>query len=254
MCGLAHIFESQGFATVLVGFVREHINIIKPPRALWLNFPMGRPLGKPNDPDFQKKVIRSAFDLLEIKSGPILEDFKEIIPVRKGRMSYALPVDLVFKVSQLGDIDNLSKQVEKELSDIMPDYLSAKKKSGRTTVGASEIEISNYIPFITEFAKGNKPKSLRKGLPSVPLLKLVVEDLNAIYTEARIFRDEVDDFELLGKWFWEESKAGQLLLAVEAVSLASEDQVLRQIAAMSLLTPRFWSEGPLPGISGSGWT
>ena len=31
-------------------------------------------------------------------------------------------------------------------------------------------------------------------------------------------------------------------------------EVLRQIASMSLLTPRFWSEGPLPGISGSGWT
>ena len=42
-------------------------------------------------------------------------------------------------------------------------------------------------------------------------------------------------------------------LAVEAVSLESDDPVLRQIASMSLLTPRFWSEGPLPGISGAGW-
>ena len=59
---------------------------------------------------------------------------------------------------------------------------------------------------------------------------------------------------MLGKWFWEETHAGKLLLAIEAVSLESDDQVLRQIASMSLLTPRFWSEGPLPGISGSGWT
>ena len=57
MCGLAHFFESQGFATVLVGFVREHIDMIKPARALWLNFPMGRPLGKPNDPEYQKRVM-----------------------------------------------------------------------------------------------------------------------------------------------------------------------------------------------------
>ena len=75
MCGLAHIFESQGFSTVLVGFVKEHIEIIKPPRALWLNFPMGRPLGKPNNAEFQKKVIRTAFDLLEKSSGPVLDDF-----------------------------------------------------------------------------------------------------------------------------------------------------------------------------------
>ena len=49
---------------------------------------------------------------------------------------------------------------------------------------------------------------------------------------------------MLGKWFWEETYAGKLLLAVEAVSLESDDQVLRQIASMSLLTPRFRSEGP----------
>ena len=49
---LAHFFESFGLSTVLVGFVKEHIEAIKPPRALWLDFPMGRPLGKPNDPDY----------------------------------------------------------------------------------------------------------------------------------------------------------------------------------------------------------
>ena len=52
MSVLAHFFESFGLSTVLVGFVKEHIESIKPPRALWLDFPMGRPLGKPNDPDY----------------------------------------------------------------------------------------------------------------------------------------------------------------------------------------------------------
>jgi len=253
VCGLAHIFENQGFSTVLVGFVKEHIEAIKPPRALWLNFPMGRPLGKPNNPEYQKKVIRSAFNLFQKRLGPILEDFEDIIPVKCGRMSYALPVELVFKVSQLGDIDELVKEVQIETSNLIPDYIKAKNKFSRTTVGASEMQISELVPYIGEFAKGKKPKSPRKGLPSIPQLKLVVEDLNAIYTETRFYRDKIDDFEFLGKWFWEETKAGKLLLAVEAVSLESNDPVLRQIASMSLLTPRFWSEGPLPGISGSGW-
>ena len=254
MCGLAQIFESQGFSTVLIGFVKEHMEVIKPPRALWLNFPMGRPLGKPNDPEFQKKVIRVAFKLLQKSPAPVLEDFPEIIPVKEGRMSYALPVDLVYKVNQLGDIDKLTDEVKKELSNLMPDYLKAIDNNGRTTVGASEMEISDFVPYISEFAKGNKPKSPRKGLPAIPLLKLVVEDLNAVYTETRIYKYKIDDLEMLGKWFWQETYAGKLLLAIEAVSLESDDQVLRQIASMSLLTPRFWSEGPLPGISGSGWT
>ena len=86
MCGLAHYFESEGLTTVLVGFVREHIEGIKPPRSLFLDFPMGRGLGKPNDPAFQKKVIRAAFELFDAQGGPVIEDFPEVIPVKNGRM------------------------------------------------------------------------------------------------------------------------------------------------------------------------
>ena len=49
------------------------------------------------------------------------------------------------------------------------------------------------------------------------------------------------------------AEAGRLLLSLEAVALESDDKVLRAIVDMSLITPRFWSEGPLPGSSGSGW-
>ena len=250
---LANYFESQGFTTVLVGFVREHIAAVKPPRALWLNFPMGRPLGKPNDPDYQLKVIRAAFSLLDKSPGPVLEDFPDVIPVKDGRMGYALPVELVIAKDDIGDVDQLVAVIESEMDALLVPYEAAIAARGRTTVGASELPIQEFVPFIAEFVKGNNPKSPRKGLPPVPLLKLVVEDLAAYYTEARTHRDDIDDIELLGKWFWEETKAGVLLLWLEAVSLESDDKVLAQIVEMSLITPRFWSEGPTPGNSGAGW-
>jgi len=250
---LAHFFESYGFSTVLVGFVKEHIQAIKPPRALWLNFPMGRPLGKPNDAEYQKKVIRSAFSLFDSSSGPVLEDFPDIIPVKNGRMGYALPVELVMKKNEIGDVDIILKEIENEIQDLKQAYDNAISDRGRTTVGASEMSISDFAPFIAIFVKGDMPKSPRKGLGAIPQLKLVVEDLQAYYTEAVTHRDGIDDFEKIGSWFWEETKAGRLILALEAVSLESENRVLRQIVDMSLITPRFWSEGPLPGTSGSGW-
>jgi len=250
---LAHYFESAGFATVLVGFVREHMEVLTPPRALWLNFPMGRPLGKPNDPDFQKKIIRHAFSLYNNRTGPVLDDFDDVIPVVNGRMGYALPVDLVIAKDQIGDVDALLTEVQSEITALAPAYEAAKTARGRTTVGASEIPISELATYISIFVKGCKPGSPRKGVPPIPLLKLAVEDLNAYYTEARTHRDAIDDIEKLGKWFWEETRAGQLLLWLEAVSLESEDRVLRQIVDMSLITPRFWSEGPLPGTSASSW-
>ena len=253
MCGLAHYFESEGLSTVLVGFVREQMEAIKPARALFLDFPMGRGMGKPNDPNFQKKVIRAAFDLLNEPNGPVIEDFPEIIPVRDGRMGYALPPDLVLNISDIGDLNQLLDEIRVEMEALRPDYEAAMKSRGRTTVGASELNVRDLAPFIAEFFSGDIPKSPRKGLPAIPLLKLVVEDLEAYYTETRTHRDNIDDLELMGKWFWEETKAGRLLLLLEAVSIASDNKVMLQIVEMSLMAPRFWSEGPLPGTSAAGW-
>lgn len=253
MCGLAHYFESEGLATVLVGFVREHMEAISPPRSLFLDFPMGRGMGKPNDPEFQNKVIRAAFDLFEAPNGPVLENFSEVIPVRDGRMGYALPPELVLSTSDIGDMDGLLSEVAAEMEALRPDYEAAILSRGRTTVGASELSIKDFAPFVAEFVKGNIPNSPRKGLPAIPLLKLVVEDLEAYYTETRTHRDRIDDLELMGRWFWEETKAGRLLLLLEAVSVASDNKVMLQIVEMSLMAPRFWSEGPLPGTSAAGW-
>ena len=253
MSGLARYFEAEGFATVLVGFVREHIEQVKPARALWLDFPMGRPMGKPNDPEYQKKIIRAAFELFDRPQGPVLEDFPDVIPVKDGRMGYALPPEYVLTTGDVGDVDALVAEVQAEIEDLRPAYEAAVAARGRTTVGASEIEIAGLVPYIAEFVRGGKPASPRKGVTPVPMLKLVIEDLQAYYTETRTHRDNIDDFELMGAWFWEETRAGLLLMWLEAVALESEDRVLRQIVDMSLVTPRFWSEGPLPGSSGSGW-
>jgi hypothetical protein len=253
VCGLAHYFESEGLATVLVGFVREQMEAIKPARALFLDFPMGRGMGKPNDPNFQKKVIRAAFDLFNEPNGPVIENFPEIIPVKNGRMGYALPPELVLNISDIGDLNKLLDEIRVEMDTLRPAYDFAVKSRGRTTVGASELNVSDLAPFIAEFFSGEIPKSPRKGLPAIPLLKLVVEDLEAYYTETRTHRDNIDDLELMGKWFWEETKAGRLLLLLEAVSIASDNKVMLQIVEMSLMAPRFWSEGPLPGTSAAGW-
>ena len=59
MGGLAHIIETAGLATVGISLVREHTAAMKPPRTLWVPFPLGRPLGEPNDEAFQLDVLRA---------------------------------------------------------------------------------------------------------------------------------------------------------------------------------------------------
>ena len=46
---LSHVFEKAGLATVGISLVRGQAETVKPPRILNVNFPLGRPLGKPDD-------------------------------------------------------------------------------------------------------------------------------------------------------------------------------------------------------------
>ncbi len=48
------------------------------PRGLYCEFPLGRPLGRPGDPDFQHAVLREAFSLLDATE-PTLATYPETI-------------------------------------------------------------------------------------------------------------------------------------------------------------------------------
>lgn len=70
MGALAHYFEEEGLSTTQISLVREHTEAIRPPRALWVPFELGRPLGQPNDSEFQMRVLRACLGLLDADSGP----------------------------------------------------------------------------------------------------------------------------------------------------------------------------------------
>jgi len=76
---LAHVFEAAGLASVVLASNREQARRIAPPRALFCDFPLGRPLGAPRDPALQRRVLEAAFDLLQAPAGPLLADFPEAI-------------------------------------------------------------------------------------------------------------------------------------------------------------------------------
>jgi hypothetical protein len=68
--------ERRGIATTSVTMLREVTEKVHPPRALCVPFPLGSPLGRPNDPDLQTRVLRQAFALLDLPGpGPVLADF-----------------------------------------------------------------------------------------------------------------------------------------------------------------------------------
>ena len=46
---------------------------------LYAEFPLGRPLGKPNDPAFQRQVLEAALSLVSRTDVPLLVDFPVVI-------------------------------------------------------------------------------------------------------------------------------------------------------------------------------
>ena len=67
--------EYVGIATVSISLLKEITEKIKPPRALFVPFPLGYPLGEPNNPELQTQVMRAAFALLARNDVPVLELF-----------------------------------------------------------------------------------------------------------------------------------------------------------------------------------
>ncbi len=91
MSVLAHVFEAAGIATVVISSIRAMAEKVAPPRALHCEFPLGRPLGRPNDAPFQHEVIRRAFALLSAESGPVLEDHPLTIEAEETALACSLP-------------------------------------------------------------------------------------------------------------------------------------------------------------------
>jgi hypothetical protein len=73
---IAAEFERRGISTVCIELLREVAERVRPPRALFVPYPHGYPLGAPNDPALQRRIIEAAFALLDRPGPPpVLEDF-----------------------------------------------------------------------------------------------------------------------------------------------------------------------------------
>ena len=74
--------EYAGITTVSISLLREITAKVKPPRALFVPYPLGYPLGEPNNSQLQTRIIRSAFALLARTDTPSLETFVPYNPYR----------------------------------------------------------------------------------------------------------------------------------------------------------------------------
>ena len=60
---VARVIEASGIPTMLVATGRDLTVQVRPPRSLFVNFPMGNNFGAPDAPDQQRRILTRALEL-----------------------------------------------------------------------------------------------------------------------------------------------------------------------------------------------
>ena len=231
MSGLAHYFEDEGVPTVVVALVREHAERVRPPRALWVPFPLGRPFGAPHDIDLQARVLRAALALLQAPSGPLLVDFDAGRRDFEEDAGWVCPVRFAPPATQGTGLEG---RVADEITMLRPWYDLARERRQRTTLGLATAPLEEAAAWLAAFAGGRNPPAPTPGESPVDTLRWSAEDLKSYYYEAATAQPGAASGPRLESWFWEESAAGELLNTLRRRCLADGDEAIREVGEFML--------------------
>jgi hypothetical protein len=237
--GLGHYIEAEGIATTQISLIREHTEIIKPPRALWVSFPLGRPLGNPNDAGFQNDVLRHALRLLERDNGPVLEDFpKDAKEDETEQLPMACPVNFAKPAPEQNSMDELFQKFRQELNLMQTWHTLACERNKRSTAGVSTLSPDEIGELFCSFVKGEVEEKQLNGQKLSDMLRMAAEDLRACYLEGiAVQPGQSTGAATLNDWFWGETHAALIINEArkKCLQLSEKDMLL---AGKLLLVPR----------------
>ena len=204
MCVLAHVFEAAGIATITLALMRQVAEAIKAPRVLYGEFPLGRPLGRPADPDFQHDVLARAFALLDAADPPVLESHPEIIEEQTEAVSCALPPH--YEAGQPPAVE--------EAKGIRNAYDRVLARRGVTSVGRvmTADDVPDALAVLQQIADGVGFKEV--ALPGKNTIA-VVHDIRTYYEEAalELIDGPTPGGRAIEAWFFEQTEAGKTVMA-----------------------------------------
>ncbi len=226
---LARILEDAGLVTTTIALLREHVEAVKPPRALYVPYPFGATLGKPLDREHQHRVLAAALALLD-RDRLTLADFDdpEYVEQRGAPAQYS-------EVTQLGAVRRSDTDPATETTRVRQYYNQWVEQRGRTTVGVTGISPSRFraiIRFLEDYANG-KDADMRERPPDVPLgewIRLCSLDLRAMFSEAKMAMQPGVTSDEIHRWFWGETSVAGLLVRVRDRMAASDDETVRGAA------------------------
>jgi hypothetical protein len=207
---LSNVLEQHGIATVALVSVLGQAQRMKAPRALYCDFPLGRPLGAPNDSALQHRVLAAALGLLDTpqSSVPLLATFDEVIIAdQEDAASCPVPPRL----------DPNAHPAVDEARGLRAAYQRTIARTGRTSFGKT-LTVDTVDDAVTAFI------ALADGTPLGDVVMPgggnhleVAADLRAYYEEAALsLTDGPTGPRATEAWLYEHTETGALLHRVQA--------------------------------------
>lgn len=228
MSALSHYLETEGLATTGISLVREHTQAMTPPRALWVPFPLGRPLGAAGDAAFQHRVIAAALGLLERPRGPVLEDFPDSAPNDGSGEPWSCPV----RFPRAATGDGIATLVRAELAGLATWHELATRRRGRSAAVTCGLAIDQCLELVIDACRTGNTDDVRR-------LKAAIEDLKTRYVEALTAMPGAPPAGAIDAMLWNESALGRLLRDLAARGSESDDATMRFFATDSLVPRQF---------------
>ena len=259
MSALAHYLEEAGIASVAIALIRPQAEHTRPPRALWVPFELGRPLGPPGDAAFQRRVILAALGLLNAeRQASLIADFPGDDPREADDPAWHAPAASPHPSPppQAGEgarsppPDNppppqagegrgggaaLADALLAELRGLAPSYARSCTARGRSTVGLSGLApaaAGDYMAaWLRATAGGPIPASPVADMSPALALRFASDDLKAYALEAGLTPGTHPSSRQLGDWLWRDTALGAALHTLRRHLLAGDDERAKAVAA-----------------------
>ena len=181
----------------------EVVERMSPPRALYCEFPLGRPLGKPADAVFQREVIERGLELLEA-SEPVLATHPEVVESDETPLVCSIPPRYDPDVPPSVD----------EAQGLRAAYDRALAARGTTSVGRAidADSVPAALEVLHQWATGASWEDV--ALPGKNTVA-VSHDIRTYYEEAamELVAGSTPGGRAAEAWFFEETEAGRTVMA-----------------------------------------
>ena len=115
-----------------------------------------------------------------------------------------------------------------ELALVLPVWERFRTRFGRTTVGLAGQSAEAWPGFAIAFLDGALPIVPGHATPALAL-RFLADDLKALYCEAVQADGGPPSSRQIDGWFWRETIAGQLLIALRETAMRSENTALKTV-------------------------